>query len=389
MTIYDSNVDGPLSEKHAAGPGPKTHALIIGVGYYHHLPGGHGATVKESMDLEQLSSPPISARAFAKWVLEDLHNQRAPLGSVELLLSPSSEFVLPNGIVRNPPRAKMQEIQAAFQRWYQRCDTDANNVALFYFCGHGVMRRNLALLTEDYGASLLTPFHTAIDINITWEGMARCKAETQCYFIDSCRQASWTTHKQLDDEALPLISPSFGGGNNRDAPRFMATGPAKSAYGMSGGLTVFTGALLSCLKRGARKNKGRWLVTTQRLSEALCSTMQELSENAERPQFPSPEGTIKGNTIHELPGPPEVPVRLLCHPGVATQHAQLELFLSVPPNKPRYARDLPTPNRWEIRAQAGHYIARATFRNNKYREGECDVWVDPPGPVEEDIPVLL
>jgi hypothetical protein len=141
------------------------------------------------------------------------------------------------------------------------------------------MRRNLALLAQDYGARALTPFQTAIDINVTWEGMARCAAQTQCYFIDSCRQASWTMQKQLDDPAVSLISPVFGVANDRDAPRFMATGPARSAYGMSDGVTMFTDILIESLKRGARKNRGRWVVTTQRLSEALCCAMPDLAED--------------------------------------------------------------------------------------------------------------
>jgi hypothetical protein len=318
--------------------------------------------------------------------MEDFSNARAPLGSVELLISPPTDFMLPQGGLRRPEPATMHEIQTAFDLWYQRCHSDAGNVALFYFCGHGVMRRNLALLAEDYGARALTPFQTAVDFDVTWEGMARCKAQTQCYFIDSCRQASWAIRQQLDDEALPLITSEFGVVNDRDAPRFMATGPAKSAYGMSGGVTVFTKSLLECLNRGARKRKGRWVVTSQRLSEALCLAMEELSKDAERPQVVSPEGTIKGNTIHELSQPPEVPVWLCCNPQAATKHAKFEMFFSALPNTPRYARE-PAPNRWEVRAQAGHYTARATFSNSQFNTGECDVWVDPPGPIEEDVPV--
>jgi len=387
MTLYDAEKDGAFTPRHATGPGPKTHAIIIGVGYYHHLPGGGGDTVKDSMDLEQLTSPPESAKAFAKWVVEDLNNPKAPLASVELLTSPPMDFVLPNGTTRQSTRASMSEIQQAFGRWYQRCDSDAGNVAIFYFCGHGVMRRNLALLAEDYGMLPLVPFQTAVDLDVTWEGLARCKAETQCFFIDSCRQATWVMQKQLNDPAVPLITSEFGGGTDRDAPRFMATGPGRSAYGMSGGVTLFTGVLLECLKRGALNMDGRWVVTTLRLSEAISRAMQELRENSERPQIGSTAGTMKGNTIHELLGPPEIPVSLCCRPETATEHAKFELFVSTPPRLPRFSRKAPAPHRWDLIAPAGHYTARATFTDKKYKAARHNFWVDPPGPVNTKISV--
>lgn len=258
MTLFDSETGASLTGRHAHGPGPKTHALVIGVSYYHHLPGGQGIPIREPMDLEQLSSPTISAVAFAEWILSELNNLRAPLGSVEVLLSPVADVTLPDGTRRRSTRATMEEIRRAFDQWYVRCDSDPGNVAIFYFCGHGLMRQNLALLAEDFGVRPLAPFETAIDINSTWEGMARCKAQTQCYFIDCCRQASWAMQRQLDDPASTLVNPQFGIASERDAPRFMATGPARSAYGMSSSTTLFTNALLECLKRGARKEGARW-----------------------------------------------------------------------------------------------------------------------------------
>lgn len=388
MTLYDSQRDGALTLRHSRGPGPKTHAMIIGVGNYRHLLGGGGAIVDDAMDLQQLTSPPESANAFAKWVLEELNNPRAPLGSVELLTSPHRSFVLPNGATRQSSPATMDQIQLAFGRWYQSCDSDSENVAIFYFCGHGVMRLNLALLAEDFGKLPLTPFQNAIDLERTWQGMGRCKAQTQCFFIDSCRQSTWVMQKQLNDPAVALVSAEFGGWSDRDAPCFMATGPGRSAYGTSGSVTLFTSVLLECLKRGARNVNGQWLVTTLRLSEAISLAMKELQENSERPQLGAANAPMKGNTIHELSGPPQVPVSLCCRPEAATEHAKLEMFFSEPPG-PHYIQQAPTPHRWELSALAGHYIARATFSNKKYKEGKHKFWVDPPGPINQSIPVRL
>jgi hypothetical protein len=48
--------------------GPATHALVIGVGAYPHLIGGTGRT-KYNDGMGQLTSPPISARLFASWLM--------------------------------------------------------------------------------------------------------------------------------------------------------------------------------------------------------------------------------------------------------------------------------------------------------------------------------
>lgn len=136
---------------------------------------------------------------------------------------------------------------------------------------------------------------------------------------------------------------------------------------------------------GGPQRRGTLVVTTQRLSEALCLAMRESRDCGERPQFPSPEGIIRGNVIHELPGPPEVPVTLGCSPDDATQHAQLELFNSGNAAFPCYRRDIPTAQRWRFSAQAGHYTARASFAQCQYQTGENQVWIDPPGPIEENV----
>jgi hypothetical protein len=391
MTIYDAEVDGPLSPhpRHAQRQGPKTHAFVVGVGYYHHLPGGDGKQVKESMDLEQLTSPPASARAFTKWVLGELSNPDAPIGSVELLTSPAENILLPNGVARTSGRAQMALIREAFDRWYGRANSHPDNVALFYFCGHGVQRHNVALLAEDYGSIALAPFQTAIDLNRTWDGMARCAAQTQCYFIDACRQAAWAVQDNQEEPAVTLIE-GRRTWSERDAPRFMATGPGKSAYGMTDGITAFTEVLTTCLKRGARKINGRWKVTTTRLSEALTDAMKEVSRNhPDRPQYASPEGPIKGNTIHELDSPPDVPVYLTCDPAEATEHARLMMRWYRPPHSPTFTREVARSERWELLAPAGHYTAEASFSaGHRYRSNACDVWADPPGPVHESLTVI-
>ena len=61
----------PFLVHDAAVAGPATHALVIGVGDYPHLNGGTKKRTDQHDGMEQLTSPPISARQFASWLLSD------------------------------------------------------------------------------------------------------------------------------------------------------------------------------------------------------------------------------------------------------------------------------------------------------------------------------
>jgi hypothetical protein len=65
---------------------PGTHVLVIGAGQYPHLIGGE-APAQKTDGLRQLSSPPMSARAFAEWMLRDYQCPGKELASLSLLVS--------------------------------------------------------------------------------------------------------------------------------------------------------------------------------------------------------------------------------------------------------------------------------------------------------------
>ena len=129
--------------------GPGTHALVIGVGKYRHLRGGEMPR-KQNLGLGQIKSPPISAMAFADWLLSEHQNPAAPAGSVELLLSPAQSYQLSSGQSIYIESATMANVEAAFFRWYEHCTAHNDNVAIFYFCGHGVKKTDLFLLPRGF-----------------------------------------------------------------------------------------------------------------------------------------------------------------------------------------------------------------------------------------------
>ncbi len=105
--------------------GPATHALLIGVGGYDHLDGGRRKRLPNPSEfggLGQLTSPPRSAIAVARFLAASKKaNWRAPLASVDLLVSPAPSD--PEVVADGGPygRATLDAIKAAFNAWWRRC----------------------------------------------------------------------------------------------------------------------------------------------------------------------------------------------------------------------------------------------------------------------------
>src|SRR5207244_556533 len=163
--------------------------LVIGVGDYPHLPGGsqdQTAPAHQSYGLQSLDSPAWSAVEFANWLKANLRNRQAELGTIDLLVSaplgapgPLQGFDVPT----------MGEITKAFNDWAARCHKHVNNVAIFYFCGHGFQREVMMLLPADFGNPAVgNPWTNIIDFTTTHIGMIDCMANTQLYLLDACRE---------------------------------------------------------------------------------------------------------------------------------------------------------------------------------------------------------
>src|SRR4051812_17394929 len=97
---------------------PALHAVVIGCGEYPSWPGGN------------LASAVPSAQAFAHFLTEEFHHPECERGTVQLLCSPE----VPEG---NGP-ATIAAVQAAVRKWKEAAGSDEKNIAVFYFCGHGI-----------------------------------------------------------------------------------------------------------------------------------------------------------------------------------------------------------------------------------------------------------
>ncbi|RYP87302.1 hypothetical protein EKO23_06815 [Nocardioides guangzhouensis] len=299
-----------------AGAGPGTHALVIGVGSYDHLLGGSHTLLDNPYGLGQLGSPSISALSVAEWLLNELYNPAAPLASLELLISAPTPAVVatPNGPMTIEP-ATMTNIANAASRWFARADAHAENVAVFYHCGHGLESADLALLAQDFGApggAPIRPWEFAYNFHRTYRGMAQCKARGQFYFIDACRQVSADVLSFDGRDLQVLVAPKLRGSNLRSAPILYASARESRAFAQTDGVSRFTEALLAALSsNGTERRGGIWRVSSEILGRAVLARIQLGNLPGIPEQLCVVDGESAGPvTLHSLNGNPQIPVHV-------------------------------------------------------------------------------
>jgi Caspase domain len=353
--------------------GSHTHVLIIGVGRYPHVSDGAGPVNFMLPPLGQLKSPPVSARALADWFTGgEHHNPAAPLGSVELLLSDSAgqQYQPPDSATSYEiESATLPNIVRAFNDWEARCDTHAGNVAVFYFCGHGLQRDVPLLLPEDFAQNRNNPWQTAIDFSKTYQGMGQCLAQTQYYVVDACRNYSTSNLQDLDIGGVTLKRTNVTAHRPRTAPTLFATASGLPAFGDTGGRSRLTSALLECLRGvGAEKVSGNWIVSTSSLGESAQKLVNlantELLPVQRQTVDPSiGEHALGSRVLHVLKTGTAPPVRvsLDCLPGEALPAA---LFYHERAGARVEAKE---PGPWSTTIPAGVYNFGVSFTAPGYK----------------------
>jgi hypothetical protein len=366
--------------------GPATHALIIGVGHYPHLPGGGKKRIANPDGMGQLTSPPESARQVARWLIEKYVSPTRPLGSVALLTSekaPSKFVFQAQGKTKSktPELATMPAVEQAILEWHARCNTNPDHLLLFYFCGHGIAAgTELALLMSDFGAKAKKPLDGALDFRRFHASMDECAARHQCYFIDACRVGSELLKRNEGYAGNPVIQWTGAGANPngqlRCGPIFYSTLANAAAYAKAGKVSIFTQALLDSLGgAGSTDSTGPWEVKTMRLTEALDYLMLQASRALKMPQaqIPSLGGTFAQFTLNTLASP-AVPVFVQVEPPEALALASLRCEgEAMKKTRP------PKPEPWQLSVTAGKYSFFADFKSQKFKASPfIDEIVRPP-----------
>ncbi|MEU5303305.1 caspase family protein [Streptomyces noursei] len=373
--------------------GPAAHALVIGVGSYDWFPGGT-RNVKGrrgdrlSREFTQLASPPASARALCQGLLEEFRSLpcKLSLGSLEAVVSAEEEMVLKGddgaGVPLGP--ATLAGVEEAFEAWYERCDGHPDNVALFFFCGHGVQvgRGPQALLLQDTGENVRDYFRNAVDLHALVEGMERNSARIQCFFVDACRFAPERLYEDGEVRATRLLTPSRRP-RARDRVVVHSTRPGTRAHGPLEGVTRFTEAVLRALRTPESDSAGKaWAVTTETVGKFVRELMawpglrpDGIAMPEQRCDFSS-LSTSEGGVLFSFDEAPPVPFHFDITPGESLSNAEWALMDRE--HQKLYASRLPMPEPWIGHGPVGPARVEVSFAEGRFRGRGDDVWMQAP-----------
>lgn len=338
--------------------GPGTHVFIIGVGDYPHLKDGSGKLSTNHRGMGQLTSPPVSALEFLKWVDVNLNNPEAPLKSIEVLISQASpaHFKDSNGLTLTIDPATWDNYEDSVQLWKERGNSHTDNVVIFYFCGHGMGDGiNTHLLMSDAGKSNKILRHAA-HVGALRLAMGGCTSTKQLFLIDACRTVDLASVLDPYDSSQsglpePNVLQLFKGDN----PVLFSARFGEQAFGATGQISIFTEALINGLSRcGVFQPHGQsWAVSPHQLQRAVAALMDDFSGVS---HCPSDGISGIGFQVHVLTTAPEV----ILHVCLNNQNANASAEISYTSSGTRVTRmDYSLP--WRTFAPHGQCSIEATF----------------------------
>jgi hypothetical protein len=370
---------------------PATHVLVIGVGHYDHLPGGGGAPTGHAEGMGQLSSPGASARAVAAWFLSGaFDNPERPLGSVAVAMSDASTRTVRVGAREmEAPAADSSGVSRAVEEWFERCNANPENMAVLYFCGHGVASGSrMALILQDFGSKEANPYAGALDLIALLTAMETCRASRQVFFIDACRVSSAAmagTDMALGQKPLmPDVRRRLDLGAAAAQQTYYATLPGEAAYARTGRPSVFAEAVLWSLGGGGASDEdGEWWTTSFRLLEAIDFFAGRSrvggSGTLQRPES-SRQSLLRVNRVNLDPAYATAYVSLEDREAWAlaslSHSSDAGTLLQAAAGQALSQKGLPD---WEVRMSPGIYRFGVTWvMDAPYSAHSIKVWVVPP-----------
>ncbi|WP_085026160.1 P-loop NTPase fold protein [Ensifer aridi] len=162
--------------------GVGTHVLLIGVGDY------------PSANVAQLSSASTSLDALATWWMRGFTNPEAPLRSLDVVTS--------DGRLEMAAGTNFDALSDAIRAWHGRASAHPDNIAVFYFIGHGLQTLGgYALLTsdlelQDTGSSASRPIDQAISADDLVNAF-RAGPTRQLWMFDTAREEAGEKYSHI------------------------------------------------------------------------------------------------------------------------------------------------------------------------------------------------
>ncbi|WP_081072179.1 caspase family protein [Burkholderia cepacia] len=332
------------TEQYGKG-GAGLHALIIGVGEY---PNGtkHGAP--------SLTSPPKSAAAMARWLLDSYHLPCAKLHTLDVLIS--GEEFSHRGVTSRD--AGIEQIANAIREWKRRGDSHPENQLLFYFCGHGVTgpaANHVVLCASDFGAIEDNPYEHAFNFTSVYRGLHDCAARRQLFLIDACRGHDLNDKPdQFSRGRTPLKAAEV----SLDCQQMIlyATHEGDAAEADRDEPSLFAKGFLEAVEGGASiEEEGKWVVGSTSLHDAINSSLEGAVPPTAQRVYTG--GASVRFPVHELNGPPLVDILVNCDPDEHREKNSLHYWLT-----PNFDDPIEDPlgtkapqDEWRLSLRAGFY----------------------------------
>lgn len=360
LTLEERPIDQPelIYQDKSLDGRPALHALIAGVSDYAYLPAVGLPETPPSLGMRPLSSTSLTAYLIVDWLLQAAEEGRLeqPLGTVRLLLSPTpaevaktmapsaeTTFRLPPMDRLQVPRCDLFRFRAAADKWRKSGRVNRQGATFFYFSGHGIQRNrsDQLLLLDSFGAGGPLGQH-AVDTSSLTQGMAPHSndpnfpnpetarpdiARTQFYFVDACRSVprQTITYEQMRASAVfDVESPNMP--DDRRAPVFYASIPHGTAQAIPGKQTLFSMALLRCLKGEAAqapdvtatgRRSDHWHVSSFSLMQGLSLRLDEVRTKYGAKQIGIFDGLSDDAVLCYLKDRPAVPFQFIVEPEAA------------------------------------------------------------------------
>lgn len=361
--------------------GPKTHILFIGVGGYPYLKDGITARqqIEDLQELGQLTSPIASVSRFYEKAIEydaaDVWSKK--LGSIEILLSPPPNSPsLPQGLTIT--NATLANIQQAYFSWKARCDQDEENVALFYYCGHGLQKTHQFLLAEDFGEFPQNPWRGAFNFNATRDAFYSCKANTPIFFVDACRQGTLDM-LQHDLSISGIEHPTINNPESKNHLTLQATASSLAASGLANQPSYFVQAIISGLDGlvAQKDENDDWIIETSDLSSKIGILLDLIKPEQSKKQPPQKTFGLSASIIKRKETPAAW-FEVNCIPEAALPHAELTCVEERGAVPATYTR-MPMADKWKLNIKASSYNLSASFKaGTNYTDNTKTCFLIPP-----------
>jgi hypothetical protein len=323
----------------------------------------------------QLTSPPVTAIKLCQKFLEFQQKNMwaVPLGSVRMLISAPEGVAIPAGISSGTPT--MDNIITHFRAWFESCNRHEDNIAIFYYCGHGLDKGDHFLLASDFNDYPADPWNKMFSFDQTRAGFHACKANTQLFFADSCRILT-EGMKDLQLNIPGLRTPSYKSGECLYDMTVKSAAKNRKAYGRKMEASHFAGALINGMSGqcASRNEDQEWVIETNVLGPNIKEIMRSDPATSNIPvQCPCMLGDSKA--ILKLFFVPEIPLTVSCRPDAALAQAAFDCSNSSGSVAGRLA---PEAKPWRVTLKPGGYTIAASFSDRSFPNRAIETLVIPP-----------